>query len=759
MQIKFLHFFFVFFSLSLFSFSSFSQSYTQLSFDSLSVKNKKINVYVIPVGTKIDRTVSLKFGKPFSKAKIAIESAILPALKLDKQTKWNNPFSDYKQFTNEMKRIRNEYFDRFEKDPNSIYFFIIPGFRSDSILEYSIPGKSIAFLTEKGIRNENSINLTIGSCLGLKFESDSLNMMSKIDTTGKELSWEQCVRLRENQITFSIFDDFENVSTNNGLVAKFLWEASENGEINFDPSNPFLSLKQAELSNSYFVYRKVTNPLFKELFTISGKSICAIHLISVVLSISITLYFRRRFNRIIETSGFVKRVSLRFLKLILWILFFVIQAITFFAIDFYYENSFLKTIYLPDQKGQNPLELKSKLSNKSLFLLKQSKTQINQCFQKEGNDWKVTKEKKVLYFKLKSNGKKCVGKFVGSKNKLILKATTKAEKKLIHNANYPYVVFSYYDAKNKLIKNEVYNLNGKNITAKLTLKDPAKRILLFVNGYRPVSVSNSLEDNLKDIQKNGIEYPNSKNVLHDFDRHQYWSPWNEINDLFINRINPTETWYADGHHSVATSNFESVVNFSALSSVYPTPCKNLKKHSCFRTKIAGNKTVETYSLLATKPNKSGFLKRRKSGQIAGINLKMLLNELPNCSENDTLFIVCHSMGYAYSLGMIQELRGKINFGGFYLLAPENAGVGKTIKNEWKEVWQYGANLEPKYKNAPCLQDGVAAQVKARGLTKDNRIFFPKDKESQMGFFKSHFVGYYTWIFDIPQGKKGAVKIH
>ena len=53
----------------------------------------------------------------------------------------------------------------------------------------------------------------------------------------------------------------------------------------------------------------------------------------------------------------------------------------------------------------------------------------------------------------------------------------------------------------------------------------------------------------------------------------------------------------------------------------------MKKHTCKRTKIAGNKTVGTYSLLATKPNLAGFMKRRKSGRIAGTNLKMLLNEI------------------------------------------------------------------------------------------------------------------------------------
>ena len=149
------------------------------------------------------------------------------------------------------------------------------------------------------------------------------------------------------------------------------------------------------------------------------------------------------------------------------------------------------------------------------------------------------------------------------------------------------------------------------------MNDPAKRILVFVNGYRPVSVSNSLEDNLKDIQKNGIEYPNSTNVLHDFDRHQYWTPWNEINSLFINRINPTEIWYADGHHSVATSNFKSVVNFSAISSVYPTPCKNLKKHTFKRTKKIKMKNIRGVS-----SNMSGII----------INLEVFKMYLPSIKE-------------------------------------------------------------------------------------------------------------------------------
>jgi hypothetical protein len=115
------------------------------------------------------------------------------------------------------------------------------------------------------------------------------------------------------------------------------------------------------------------------------------------------------------------------------------------------------------------------------------------------------------------------------------------------------------------------------------------------------------------------------------------------------------------------------------------------------------------------------------------------------------------MGYAYALGIIEHLRGKINFGGFYIIAPENASSGSIRTKEWQEVWQYGSNLEHRHAVAPCLQDGIAPQVKCGGLKPTNRIFFPTHLYRKQGFFDSHFVGYYTWIFDIPKNSKGYVR--
>jgi hypothetical protein len=135
----------------------------------------------------------------------------------------------------------------------------------------------------------------------------------------------------------------------------------------------------------------------------------------------------------------------------------------------------------------------------------------------------------------------------------------------------------------------------------------------------------------------------------------------------------------------------------------------------------------------------------------------MLNELPNHSKNDTLYIVAHSMGYAYALGIIDELRGRIRFGSLYIIAPENASSGAVDPSEWNEVWQYGSNFNENVYDAPCLLDGVAPQAKAAGLKNDQRVYIPRRLYDRKGFFDSHFIGYYSWVLDIPEGKKGYVR--
>jgi hypothetical protein len=259
------------------------------------------------------------------------------------------------------------------------------------------------------------------------------------------------------------------------------------------------------------------------------------------------------------------------------------------------------------------------------------------------------------------------------------------------------------------------------------------------------------------IGNNGVEFPNSSNVLFATDRFDYWRPWGNFDQRIMNRIKPNEVYYADGHHSVASSNHGSVFNFAKAAAEYPKPCKG--KHRCKFSKTTAGTKLETLDMLPFTSNKKGFNLRRKNGRIAGRNLYQLLNEVPGNSGNDTLFIVAHSMGYAYSLGMVEALRNKCVFGEYYIFAPENAEAGKVIQSEWNTVYQYGSIPKGARKQAPCLQDGVAPQTKTNGLSAQNRLTFPVSHYKKMGFTGSHFIGFYDWVFEIPQGEKGAITQH
>jgi hypothetical protein len=115
------------------------------------------------------------------------------------------------------------------------------------------------------------------------------------------------------------------------------------------------------------------------------------------------------------------------------------------------------------------------------------------------------------------------------------------------------------------------------------------------------------------------------------------------------------------------------------------------------------------------------------------------------------------MGFAYSQGIVNQLRGKIHFGGYYILAPENAEAGEVNRKEWKQVWQYGSNLNAKNQDAPCLQDGVAPQSAVKGLSENQRIYIPASLFKRKGYFDSHFIGLYSWILTIPCGEKGYIR--
>lgn len=748
---------FLFFFLSN-SISLVAQTEDSLLFSKSNFSVKSVNVYFIPVDVKVDKDFAKNIETVFQKSKIYLNSYVLPVYRREKEIEtdlWSNPPIDSMRYSREMKNFRDKYFKSFpSKDPNAIYFFIVNGFNNEAIRAYSVPTKGMAFIkNRKDSTFLKTIAYHIGASFGLQHSSDSTNLM--FPESGFELTWEQCLQLRKNPITFSLFDDYEFVRTNNGLNAYYFWKEDKDGYIEVDSLNPASRILRPFKRNYQLFYVKIDNVFFNPLFKIYGKTFCLMHILAVVLAIILVFIIRRKVNnRLAEKKGFFKRQSLKSLKWLAWISSVALVYFAFLLVDWFYQNSVLKTHRLKDLKGLSIAELFVKMNEKDLFAKQYNKTVSSYIFQRRDQDWYVFKRDKVLYFDVAKIDGTFKAKLVSSSNRLEL-----VTKDLVHSAKSHYLVFRDKDSTGEIVNERIYNHLGVDLSNRFKMSDPAKRILVFVNGYRPVSISNSLEQNLTDIQNKGTEYPNSKNYLYSYDRYNYWRPWNAIDLLFQNRINPSEVWYADGHHSVSTSNHGSLVNFTTNSGIYPKPCKSKKKHKCYQTTIAGNKKVKTLDLLATNPNRDGFKLRKERGRIAGKNLNQILNELPNQSKNDTLYIVSHSMGYAYSLGIIEELRGKIQFGACYILAPENASSGKIIQSEWREIWQYGAKLSGPGKNKPCQQDGVAPQVGVKGLSKANRVYFPKNQIQKMGYFQSHFVGYYTWILDIPKGEKGHVEGH
>ena len=80
-------------------------------------------------------------------------------------------------------------------------------------------------------------------------------------------------------------------------------------------------------------------------------------------------------------------------------------------------------------------------------------------------------------------------------------------KKYNYEAQTHLMVHHYYTEQGVFVKSRVYNYSKVDITHKFNQPDPAKRILLFVNGYRPVSQGMNPDKALENIQKKGIEFP------------------------------------------------------------------------------------------------------------------------------------------------------------------------------------------------------------------------------------------------------------
>lgn len=324
--------------------------------------------------------------------------------------------------------------------------------------------------------------------------------------------------------------------------------------------------------------------------------------------------------------------------------------------------------------------------------------------------WNSFPRKNVLYFNIYNDSSK---NYSHSNDSITLKYFGVNRK-----ADGHYMVKTFWDTKNTIIDQQVYDYSGQNITSYCISSkvEIAQRVLIFSNGYRGPKRNKDVTDNL--ITK----------------RDRYWY-WMKLDKLFLDRMEPDNYYYIDGNHDISTSTHRNKTNFASSY----TRVKALKKKP---------ENANKYHLLNTKPNSEGFLERKEAGTIAAKAYLSIRCTLPDCNEvKDTLDMVCHSMGYAYALGFLKALKGKVVFGKMYIIAPENACADGMDWAEFEEVWQYGSDLDQKDADPVWDQDGVAPQCEVKNIKSakiGGRVFLPSYIRKK-DFVKSHMVKQYHWI--------------
>jgi hypothetical protein len=281
--------------------------------------------------------------------------------------------------------------------------------------------------------------------------------------------------------------------------------------------------------------------------------------------------------------------------------------------------------------------------------------------------------------------------------------------------------------------------------------------LLFVSGYDCMDEIKEFINKNEDKMKNETWWDHIagyvKKTPVPYDSKEYWG--NDFVDNFVTRLQPKKITYMAGHDNIGTSNHKIAANF-LLSLSTSIGAKYDFLHSyCYQNPEC--------VILSNKPNIPGFNQRRNNGKMRGWDyVNQIKAECIRGSDGlvqDTVDIVCHSMGFAHALGIIDilkdamknELKG-LTLGRFYIIAPENACSGEVNIKEWEEVWQYGSDEE----NDPVwMQDGVAPQCPI-GKIGDRRAYIPST--AKRGFLESHKITNYEWIFTvIKEGDKGYVK--
>lgn len=254
-----------------------------------------------------------------------------------------------------------------------------------------------------------------------------------------------------------------------------------------------------------------------------------------------------------------------------------------------------------------------------------------------------------------------------------------------------------------------------------------KHLLIFINGYRGPKHN-----------KLGVD-----TLMHTKDPTGYWYKYD---DTIINRFKPIQTLYFNAHHPLKTSVHKTKFNI-AKSYFLSRFCWISKKSKW---------------VLRNKYNPVGFKTRVLVGISGG---KQVLQYLKNNSIDTTvkINIVSHSMGYAFSLGLISTLKSKVNFGKMLAISPESGGYQGTDWNLFDEVWQYGCRMGDKESDVIFFQDGIAPQQAIFGIeniksTRGGRIYPPSIwQKKNKGFNRSHHLIWFEWFYLIKDGDRGYFK--
>lgn len=731
----------------------------------LSVKKRVEKIWIVPLSTgRISAdSIQRSLNKIFRPAGISYSVTLKKTFRLKTfpDTRlFRNPSEANERYTREMKYIRDAYLKLHPELKNVHLVFVIPGFNDVGRTRYGVKEKTMYFI-QKGF--SKLLAQRIASELAGEFTDFS---WKKTDANNQRarLNFDIWKQINFKERVYSYFDDYEDIPASTGLVAFYFWKEDALGNIEIPEkgiSEPLFFIRRPYKRNTFSYHLQLDDFWVKTIFSIKSVPFNLLHLLGIIGSTWLALFIGIKWRRHIKAKWKLPRLF-RLLSLpIIFTGILVANYGLFLLVNLAYSLYEVRSGTIDEFAGKKLAYVQQQIQSNIHPSKLEEKSLSSEMLVQAGANIELRQRDQVLYFEATVGETNKIEKFrcVDAKKTIELPSLDKPIPAQNH-----YFIITYRKEDGTRLKDEVYNYLGVNVTASLSSKDPIRRILLFVNGYRPTSLGSGFQQHFYDIQKNGFEYPDSYNRLYNFDRYAYWHPWNNIDQRFINVFLPTETYYADGHFSVSTSNYRSIINFSTASTQYPKRCKQGKPHHCFYTssvksKFFGARKKKTLNMINYRSNRFGFAERKRNGKVAGRNLYYALNELPNSSKNDTLFVVAHSMGFAYSLGMIEELRGKINFGSFIIIAPENAGAGEVNSKEWKEIWQYGSNLNSKYPDAPCLQDGVAPQVKVKGLPAEKRVFIPIEFYARKGYFDSHFIGYYTWIFDLKKYQKGYITRH